>query len=201
MPALRSLSLVVGCTLLFAGVGGGIGAALGWLNPGYYHGVFRDGRSPNFDPVAVGLGTGVGQGAAGGAVVGALLAAAHLLATAPHPAGRSRGRRLLTVAGTLAAGCGCLGTSFVAGCIKGGEDVIDARYWRDRQLIDPLLGRDPAFAGLRVGPLSGDQGFVLHGRVPNADDLLRLRAQVTRLFGGGRERDILAGVGVGPARR
>lgn len=73
MKITSSISTFVGCTLLGAGIGGGIGYALGKLAPGYYRSVFVGGNEPSFDPVAVGIGQGITQGAAGGIVVGLAL--------------------------------------------------------------------------------------------------------------------------------
>ncbi len=73
-----ALATIAASTALFAGIGGGIGWALGTFNPGYYRAVFRNGPEPWFDPVAVGVGQGIGQGVTGGAVVGVAVVALFL---------------------------------------------------------------------------------------------------------------------------
>ena len=75
MSIRKAMATIVGCTLLFAGVGASLGYALGTLAPGYYRGVFRIGNDPGFDPVDVGLGLGVTQGTAVGVVVGLIVVA------------------------------------------------------------------------------------------------------------------------------
>ena len=52
-----------------------LGAALGSFSPGYYRSVFSNGDSPNFDPVAVGIGLGLTQGVVFGTLVGLALVA------------------------------------------------------------------------------------------------------------------------------
>ena len=52
-----------------------MGAALGSMMPAYYRSVFAGGDSPNFDPVAVGIGQGLTQGVVFGGVVGLALVA------------------------------------------------------------------------------------------------------------------------------
>jgi hypothetical protein len=70
LAAIAAVATVVACTVLLAGVGAGIGWALGTCVPGYYRSVFPGGNDPRFDPVAVGVGQGLTQGAAGGVPVG-----------------------------------------------------------------------------------------------------------------------------------
>ncbi len=52
-----------------------LGAALGAFTPGYYRSMSAIGGSPDFDPVAVGIGQGLSQGAVFGAIVGLILVA------------------------------------------------------------------------------------------------------------------------------
>ena len=65
------------CTLVsavvFALLGSGVGFLLGRFNPEYYRGVFRNGDSPDFDPIAVGIGQGATQGLVGGILVGLIV--------------------------------------------------------------------------------------------------------------------------------
>jgi hypothetical protein len=75
MTVRAALATIAASTALFAGIGGGIGWAMGMYNPGYYRATFSAGNEPWFDPVSVGVGQGVGQGTAGGAGVGLVLVA------------------------------------------------------------------------------------------------------------------------------
>ena len=72
---LWSAAVVFGSTLIGGIFGLVIGASLGTLLPSYYQSVFANGGSPEFDPVAVGIGQGLTQGIAGGAAIGLLLVA------------------------------------------------------------------------------------------------------------------------------
>lgn len=78
MTIRAAIATIAACTALLAGVGGGIGWALGTFAPGYYRGVFRSGNEPWFDPVAVGVGQGLTQGTAGGVAVGLVMVALFL---------------------------------------------------------------------------------------------------------------------------
>lgn len=90
---------VAACSMLLAGVGTGIGWALGTYSPGNYRSMFRSGNEPWFDPVAVGVGQGLTQGVASGVVVGLAVVATlawrevrlHRLAALDAAQGSSRG--------------------------------------------------------------------------------------------------------------
>lgn len=73
-PAKAVLTIVV-CALSFSVLGGLGGYVLGRFMPGYYRGVFSGGESPDFDPVAVGLGQGITQGLVAGGIIGLILVA------------------------------------------------------------------------------------------------------------------------------
>src|SRR4051812_18099111 len=73
MTVARGFLIIVLSGLAFAAGGGLTGYTLAVLLPAYYRGVFRGGREPGFDPVAVGLGLGVTQGAVCGVLVGAVV--------------------------------------------------------------------------------------------------------------------------------
>jgi hypothetical protein len=78
MTLTRGLLLVLGLTAFGCVVGGALGYTLGTTFPGYYRGVFPNGKAPEFDPVAVGLGLGLSQGAMFGAVLGTVILVAFL---------------------------------------------------------------------------------------------------------------------------
>ena len=70
-----TIGAVFGAAFLGGAFGAGLGAALGTFSPGYYRSVFSNGESPNFDPVAVGLGQALTQGVVFGTIVGLILVA------------------------------------------------------------------------------------------------------------------------------
>ena len=55
--------------VIFACVGSAIGAAIGTVAPGYYQSIFRNGHSPEFNPLQVGIGLGATQGVASGVAI------------------------------------------------------------------------------------------------------------------------------------
>lgn len=76
MSVSKIVSLMLVSTLVFTAVGGIIGFGLGRFVPNYYRQIVRDGRAPDFDPVAFGIGQGVTQGMTAGIVIGLLLVVA-----------------------------------------------------------------------------------------------------------------------------
>ena len=70
-----SVAIVFACALIGGLIGAGIGAALGSFLPSYYRSVFSGGQTPNFDPLAVGIGQGLTQGVGGGGAVGIIIVA------------------------------------------------------------------------------------------------------------------------------
>jgi hypothetical protein len=72
----KGIAIVAATTVLGAIVGAALGFTLGRFVPAYYRSVFSRGNSPDFDPVAVGIGLGFSQGTAVGVFVGLALVAA-----------------------------------------------------------------------------------------------------------------------------
>ncbi len=70
-----SIGAVLGTAALCGVLGMAVGAALGHFVPGYYQAVFASGSSPEFDPVAVGVGQGLTQGFVCGAIISLVLVA------------------------------------------------------------------------------------------------------------------------------
>ncbi len=68
-----TIGAVFGCSFIGGLSGVSLGAGLGAFWPGYYRSVFPNGDSPNFDPVAVGIGQGLTQGVVLGTFVGLVL--------------------------------------------------------------------------------------------------------------------------------
>jgi hypothetical protein len=77
LVAPRAILFVLASSAACGAAGLLIGAALGTLVPGYYRSVFSNGESPNFDPVAVGIGQGLTQGIGTGLAVGIALLVVH----------------------------------------------------------------------------------------------------------------------------
>lgn len=72
----KAVLFVLGMAAGGAFLGLALGAFLGAFVPEYYRSVFSRGDSPEFNPLAVGIGLGLTQGAGFGAVVGSVLIAA-----------------------------------------------------------------------------------------------------------------------------
>ena len=64
----KAFLFLTSLSITFCILGASAGYFLGTKYPGYYRSVFRSGNSPEFDPVAVGVGQGTWQGFAGGAI-------------------------------------------------------------------------------------------------------------------------------------
>ena len=69
----KAFIFLTSLSLTFCVLGGATGYFIGTKFPNYYRSVFRNGQSPDFDPIAVGVGQGIGQGFAGGALIGLLV--------------------------------------------------------------------------------------------------------------------------------
>lgn len=209
MTITRAFATLVGCTLLLAVIGGGIGYALGRFVPAYYRSVFEDGHDPRFDPVSVGLGQGLTQGTAGGVVAG--LAVIALLSwreirlarhcppgPAPVAAGGGSGRaagRVLRIVGTLLALIFCSAAGLLLGLLAGEQGAYHRRYLEERDALAPALAGDPSFSTLEFDELSRG-GATLVGEVPSVADLNRLRGVVVRAVGEARVEEMLGGVDV-----
>lgn len=69
MTTKTALTTVLIWGVVFACVGSAIGAMVGAVAPEYYRSVFLGGRSPDFNPLHVGIGLGARQGAASGIAI------------------------------------------------------------------------------------------------------------------------------------
>jgi hypothetical protein len=101
------------------------------------------------------------------------------------PAGspaRSVAQWSLLVTGSLLALTFCFGAGVFAGALLGEEGSYHRRYREERDVLTPVLGADPAFAGVEVRERS-DGGAYLVGEVPTAADLERLRVVAVRAIG------------------
>ena len=204
-----AFATIVGCTLLLAGVGAGVGYGLGVFAPDYYRGVFARGREPGFDPVSVGVGQGVTQGTAGGVAVGVALVAIFCWRQTqldrlarppadppePQPTWQSTARRVLLALGGLLVLGFCTGSGVFAWVLIRTTEAYHSRYLEERDALAPVLAGDPAFAGVEVHEYSGG-GVYLSGEVPTAADLGRLKGHVEQAVGADRAKMILYGVSV-----
>ena len=95
----RILLLSIGAVFCSSVIGGAMGllmgAALGTFLPSYYRSTFSSGDSPNFDPVAVGIGQGSTQGVVFGGLIGLILVAMFYWSryhNSPNQIGKARGQ-------------------------------------------------------------------------------------------------------------
>jgi hypothetical protein len=112
-------------------------------------------------------------------------------------------RRLFTWAGGY-IGCAatlsvCLGCAIGLGLgvLVGEQNGYQRRYLEEKELVEPILAGDPAFAGVRIQRRSNG-GIDLIGDVPTVADRERLRGHVARALGENRAQEIVLGVGPFP---
>lgn len=214
-----ALGVLMGATGFLGAVGTAIGYGLGRFNPGYYRAVYVNGKDPEFDPIAVGVGLGLTQGTAAGVVIGLALVALLCwqdirLSRAAEPAsrgGRSGDRTwgLLLVSGLLAG----MAVSCAGGCALGTAlgDLWGKhrRFAEQAEAVKPVLSADPAFKAVHVEDgHSGTGRLLLYGHVPTQADLDRLQDRLTRVLGEAGAKYAVRGVdvqaaepGVAPDRR
>jgi hypothetical protein len=81
-----------------------------------------------------------------------------------------------------------------AGAHTGGYRERHKRYLDEHDLVAPVLASDPAFADIRIGEETGPGGGIfLVGKVKVGPALDRLKAELVRLFGEPRAKDLLSG--------
>jgi hypothetical protein len=209
MTYLRAFATVIGSTLLFAVIGGGLGYGLGRFMPGYYRGVFHGGDDPAFDPVSVGLGQGLTQGTVGGVAAGLVLVAilswreTRLLRGAgpsaddPGGGGASvhQARRILRSVTAVLSFAFCAALFLAIGAFATHQSCKHERYELERSLLQPILSRDPAFSGFELDE-SSRGGAELSVQVPTQADADRLRDAIVRAVGELRARELMRGVTV-----
>lgn len=145
MTSKKALGIVLLWGVTFAVVGGLIGAALGLVAPDYYRSLLRDGHSPDFNPLQVGIGLGVTQGLASGIAIGlgviALLVWREMRAAAAEAKNptananrpiRPLWRLAVWGAATSLAIALCCSVAFVLGSIVGAEQIYQS--WTDQKL-------------------------------------------------------------------
>lgn len=208
MTAKNALGIVLLWGVTFAVVGGLIGATLGLVAPEYYRSVLRDGHSPNFNPLQVGIGLGVTQGLASGVAI-ALGVIALLVwretrstpsdsndptANAERPM-RSWWRLAFWGAATsLAIGVSCTVT-FTLGAIVGQGQLYQA--WTDRKLqtVAKILETNE-FPQVQSDYSSAAQVY-LTGEVQDEATRRTLRDKLVLAFGTEEAEQMLLGVKIG----
>ncbi len=208
MTILRAIATIVGCAVLFAGIGVGIGYGLGEFAPGYYRGVFRGGQEPAFDPVAVGVGLGLTQGTASGVVIGIILVALFLVKSllernqststeSDVPSGPPTRLllRVVLIGASVLVLLGCTATGVIVGVFNGSGNAYQLRFAEERELLAPVVASDPAFAGVKIEMDSLGHAR-LHGEVPTPLDRDRLDVRVERAIGVSRAKDTMRAVTV-----
>lgn len=149
MAVVRGIVVVVACGVLFAIGGGLIAAALNWLAPGYYPGVFPHATRSGY-AADVGVGTGILQGLMLGLLVGTVVAAGLGWFRQLQWAACGRGLAILTgCAAVFAVGGGLVGLAL---------GVLMPGYYRG--VVSG--GRQPNFNPADVGVgLGTSQGVIL----------------------------------------
>lgn len=101
--------------------------------------------------------------------------------------------RRVALAGAVGSfGCGTFSCGIGFGLIYRTEQVYQEQYLRERELLEPLLASDPAFADVRCHRRSNGGAF-LGGTVPARADHDRLCERLTRLVGEARARELVIG--------
>ena len=102
-------------------------------------------------------------------------------------------RRALLITGLVASWIVCFACGIGFGLLRGQGEAYGRQYKEERDLIDPVLASDPAFARVTIHPLSSG-GLSLGGTVKSVADLDRLRAAVVRQVGEPRAKWMVDGV-------
>jgi hypothetical protein len=101
-------------------------------------------------------------------------------------------RILLGVSLLLSFGC-CFGSGLFFGIMRGERFGYNRQYQQERELIEPILAKDPAFAAVEIH-IRSNGGIFLSGEVPTTEDSARLRELVVRAVGEPRAKEILLAV-------
>lgn len=202
MSPSKAISVVLVAALAFAAVGTLIGAGLGSFCPGYYRAVFRDGDSPDFNPLQVGVGLGITQGVACGVATGIVIlgilawkevrrseAKAGKPPSDGSPARARWVRRLLgAIVVTVLVGL-CSFVAFVLGGITGQQQLY--QRWTDYKLerIHEILATGE-FPDLEAGFSSAAQVY-LTGSVKSAEERRHLEKELQLAFGTDEASEII----------
>jgi hypothetical protein len=102
-------------------------------------------------------------------------------------------RRALLVFTTLLSFGGCFGAGVLFGVARNQEAEYHERYLRERELVEPILASDPAFADIKVSRRSSG-GISLTGAVSSPQDRLKLFEALIRVVGEPRAKELIIGV-------
>lgn len=91
-------------------------------------------------------------------------------------------RRVALLAGIVCFGSCLFSCGLGYGLLYRTEQTYQEQYLKERELIEPLLASDPAFAGLECSRRSAG-GVDLVGVVPAQSDRERLSERIIRLVG------------------
>ncbi len=102
--------------------------------------------------------------------------------------------RPIVLASAIVFGFGCcFGTGLVGGLMVSEGGNYSSRVEEEWRAVAPVLGSDPAFAGVEIHQRS-DGGICLWGTVPTGPDLERLHTQIARVLGEQRGREAMNAV-------
>ena len=195
MTLKKALAIVLSGSTVFALLGGGLGAVLGVMAPGYYRTVFgRRGNVPDFDPFQVGIGLGLTQGLGAGIVLS--LAVVTLLAWRDFRTATANTGELLTPARrgprsgawwvlwgvvTVITAVVFCGIGFVCGIFVGQEQLYYS--WTERKLatVGTIL-KSNEFPNVQPGFSSAAQVY-LSGTVPSEELRTTLHDRLVQAFG------------------
>jgi hypothetical protein len=203
----RGFAIIVASGISFAAGGLAVGYAIARFAPSYYRSVFRGGKSPDFDPVQVGLGLGLTQGLIAGLIVGAVVVlAASIFGLRRSEKGRLHfddevGQHpikggLIKLVVFLIGSALTLPVGLIVGSLRGDYACKERRFADEKAIIAPVLSSDPSMSSIKIEMFTGDGTAELSGEVATQEDLDRLQSRMKTLMGEARNKQFLDGVSV-----
>ena len=188
-------------------IGGFIGAGLGFVAPDYYRTVFPSGRSPNFNPLQVGIGLGITQGLAAAVAISlAILAVtvwrglrSYQAQPDSNPIDREPAswlRWVLWGGVTFIAVSVFSALAFVIGAIVGEQQRYSAETQYKLVRIEKIL-ESQEFSHLRIGTSSAAQ-VNLEGTLPDDEAHSALFDRLVLALGTDEARAVIRTVDVRP---
>ena len=213
MSTPRICVILGGLATAGAVLGGGFGAVVGLVAPGYYLAMFGKEAGMGFNPIEVGLGLGAGQGGAAGFVLGLVVTGIFAWRAASLTADSSQSEatpdvgsswKLLRAAKLIGFALLLVftsGVSFLAGGIAGQSDLYRRRATHETRLVEERLNevsQGGEFTRIEFSHTSN--GFVsLSGSVASKSDFDRMYRELQDLFGTERANDLSARVAISPS--
>jgi MFS family permease len=202
MTARKALMTVLLWGVAFAVLGGAIGAAIGAVAPEYYRSVFRDGRSPEFNPLQTGIGLGTVQGLALGIVTALVVIA--IFAWRDRQYEIPKTERGSVAWSPIVVGCITIAitlifisaVAFILGAIF--EDMRLYRSLADEklQIVGKILEEDDF---QNVQPWGGSDGHIyLSGEVKGEAGHRALRDKLVYAFGDVEAKRMIENVKIAP---